>query len=86
MPYKRDLNIAKVNGINFVEGKSGLRFNSNSGFPVYYGEKDFDKYYFDNHNRIYTDKLAKLVLRINKASKGLVFQRITSIFNKNIYR
>ncbi len=82
MPYKRDLNIAKVNGINFVEGKSGLRFNSNSGFPVYYGEKDFDKYYFDNHNRIYTDKLAKLVLRINKASKGLVFQRITSIFNK----
>lgn len=82
MPYKRDLKIEKVNGINFVEGKSGLKFMSKKGFPVYYGEEDFNKYYFDNYNRIYTDKLAKLVLRINEASGNLVFERITNIFDK----
>lgn len=82
MPYKRDLKIEKVNGINFVEGKSGLKIMSKKGFPVYYGEEDFNKYYFDNYNRIYTDKLAKLVLRINEASGNLVFERITNIFDK----
>lgn len=82
LPYKKDLEIKEINGINFVEGKSGLKYISKNGIPVYYGEKDFNKYYFDSHNRIYTDKLAKLVLKINEASVGLSFRRIESVFDK----
>ena len=82
MPYKRDLNITKVNGINFVEGKSGIKYKGKNGFVSYYGEKEFDKYYFDDYSRIYTDKLSKLVLRIDEASKGLVFKRIVDVFSK----
>lgn len=82
LPYKRDLNIKVIHGINFVEGRSGLRYKSSTGIPVYYGEKDFDKFYFDEHKRIYTDKLAKLVLKINEASNGLVFKRVELIFDK----
>lgn len=82
LPYKSDLGIKLVNGINFVEGKSGLKCISKKGFPIYYGEKDFYKYYFDDNNRIYTDKLSKLVLKINESSGGLVFDRIKRIFDK----
>lgn len=82
LPYKKDLKIGKINGINFVEGKSGLKYITKNGIHVYYGESDFEKYYFDNYNRIYTDKLAKLVLKINEASCGLSFKRIECVFNK----
>lgn len=81
-PYKKDLNIKKINGICFVEGKSGLRYFNKNKYPIYYGEKDFQKYYFDDNNRVYTDKISKLVLRINAASNGLVFERIRKVFKK----
>lgn len=81
-PYKKVLNIRDVFGICFEEGKSGFRYVDRYGRPIYYGEKDFAKYYFDSFNRIYSDKLAKLVLRIDETSNGLVFSRIGQIFNK----
>ena len=82
LPYKKDLNINySIKGINFVDYKSGL-IRINNGKPYYYGEKNFKKYYFDNNNRIYTDKISKLVIRINEANKGLVFDRISKIFSK----
>lgn len=82
LPYKKELSINEVNGINFVEGKSGLKTISKSGFPIYYGEKEFDLYFFDKNKRIYTDKLSKLVLKINDASGGLVFERIHEVFDR----
>lgn len=82
MPYKRDLGIINVNGLCFIDGKSGKKFTTLNGEPRYYAEKEFLKYYFDDSNRIYTDKLAKLVLRVNDASKGLVFDRISLVFKK----
>ena len=81
-PYKKELDIKTINGINFVEGKSGLRYKTKNGVPVYYGEKYFFKYYFDDNYRVYTDKISKLVLRINEASNGLVFNRIGLVFKK----
>ena len=82
-PYKRALNISKVNGINMVEGRSGYRFSIKKR-PVYWGEKDFNKYYFDSDNNIYTDKLSKLVVRLDDKTNGKVIKRITSIY-KNIF-
>lgn len=82
MPYKSDLRIEKVNGICFVEGKSGINYINKNGKPIYYGETDFFKYYFDNYYRIYTDKISKLVLKIDESNGGLVFNRIEKIFDK----
>lgn len=81
-PYKKSLNITKVNGLCFVDGKSGFRYLTQNKKPVYYGEKDFKKYYFDDLDRIYSDKISKLVLKIDDASKGLVFSRINKVFKK----
>ncbi len=80
-PYRKVLEIKEVNGIHFVEGKSGLKYKSSNGFPVYYGEKEFEKYYFDTYKNIYTDKLSKLVVRINEKSENLVIDRISQIYN-----
>lgn len=80
-PYRKVLGIKEVNGINFVEGKSGLKYKNSKGFPVYYGEKEFEKYYFDSGKKIYTDKLSKLVTRINEKSGGLVIERISQIYD-----
>lgn len=79
-PYKKILGINEVAGIHFVEGKSGLKYKSSKGFPVYYGENEFDNYYFDINKKIYTDKLSKLVIKINEKAKGLVIDRISKIY------
>lgn len=80
-PYKKILGIKEVNGIHFVEGKSGLKYKTTKGFPVYYGENEFENYYFDTNKRIYTDKLSKLVIKINEKSEGLVIDRISKIYD-----
>ena len=80
-PYKKELNIKEINGLNFVNGKSGIKFKNKKGIPIYYSEKEFSKFYFDDNKRIFSDKLSKLVLRINDASNNLVFDRISKIFD-----
>lgn len=60
--------------------QSGLRYKTRAGFPVYWGEDDFQRYYFDRRNCVYSDKLSKLVIRCNNASAGAVFERVTRIF------
>jgi len=80
-PYKNDLEIKEVNGINFVNGKSGIRYINKMGIPSYFSEKEFDRYYFDINRNIFSDKLSKLVLRINEKSNNLVFDRISKIFD-----
>ena len=80
-PYRKVLGIKEVKGINFVEGKSGLKYKNSKGFPVYYGEKEFEKYYFDSGKKIYTDKLSKLVTRINEKSGGWGVERISQIYD-----
>lgn len=81
MPYKSELNIKKVNGLNFVNGKSGIKYINSKGIPIHYSESEFEKYYFDNNKNIYSDKLSKLVLKVNDVSNNLVFDRISKIFN-----
>ena len=76
LPYKNLLSIDNVNGINFVNGKSGKIYGNR-----YYSEKNFKKYYFDSFDRVYTDKLSKLVLKINNVSDNKVFSRIGKIYD-----
>ena len=81
--YKRALSIDKVKGINMVQGRSGLRFKGRRG-PVYWGEDHFNNFYFDSDSNIYTDKLSKLVIRLDDETSGKVIKRITAIY-KNIF-
>ena len=82
-PYKRAKKIEKVCGINMPNGRSGLKFFYR-GHPIYWGEEEFNKYYFDSENNIYTDKLSKLVIRIDDETQGKVIERLTTIY-KNIF-
>jgi hypothetical protein len=69
-----------VAGMLLDSKRSGLRYKTRAGFPVYWGEDDFQRYYFDRRNRVYSDKMSKLVIRCNKASAGAVFERFARIF------
>lgn len=79
-PFQGCLFDYDVIGMLLVEGKSGFRFKNMAGFPVYWGEKDFDRFYFTDNKKIYSDKLAQLVIRCNDASDGSVFNRISRCF------
>lgn len=50
------------------------------GFPVYWGDDKFQRYYFDRRNRVYSDKLAKLVIRCSTEAAGAVFERFSRIY------
>ncbi len=55
-----------------------VRYNDR---PIYWGAGDFKKYYFTKSMKIYSDKISKFVFESNKASKNLVINRITRIFD-----
>jgi DNA helicase-2/ATP-dependent DNA helicase PcrA len=80
-PYQGNLFEFDCNGMILVNGKSGLRFYGKNGQPIYWGEKDFDRYFFTSAREIYSDKLALLMLRCNEASSDQVFNRISRCFD-----
>ena len=81
-PYQSVLFDDKIKGMLLVNSQSGLRFRNQRGFPIYWGEANFKKHYFTDDNRIFSDKLSKLVCKVNDTSKGKVIDRIVSVFPK----
>ncbi|TBC69037.1 UvrD-helicase domain-containing protein [Rhizobium ruizarguesonis] len=79
-PFQGRLFEWDVAGMLLDSKRSGVRYKSAQGFPVYWGEDDFQRHYFDRRNRVYSDKLAKLVIRCNKESAGAVFERFSRIY------
>lgn len=69
-----------VAGMLLDSKRSGLHYKNAKGFPVYWGEAELHRHYFDHRNRVYSDKLAKLVIRCNKGSAGAVFERFSRIY------
>lgn len=83
-PYQDYVIGTEITGLILVNGKSGFRFNTEGG-PVYWGEgKNPYEFYFSKSGKIYSDKLAKLVIRCNKDSSGKVINRISQCFD-NIF-
>jgi len=80
-PYQSVLFEDKIKGMLLVNKKSAFRYKNKKGYPIYWGEKDFHKHYFTKENRIYSDKLSKLVIKLNKASDGKVIHRLTNIYS-----
>lgn len=66
-------------GFFLTNQKSGYRYGN-----VYWGEKDFFKYYFTDNLKIYSDKISKFVCNCNDKTKNDIIFRICKIY-KNIF-
>ena len=81
-PYQSVLFDFKIKGLLLVNEKSGIRFTTLDGRKIPYAESDdFNKFYFTKNNRIYSDKIAKLAVRVNKETNGKIINRLTEIYN-----
>lgn len=78
-PFQGGLFEFPVAGMLLVSTQSGFRYKTSRG-PVYWGEDDFERYYFDSAQRVYSDKLPKLFTRCNDQSGGAVVDRIARVF------
>jgi DNA helicase-2/ATP-dependent DNA helicase PcrA len=73
----------RVDGLQLVQKASGVRFTTNKGVPVQWRENDdFNRHYFNSKMEVYSDKVAKLVIRCNETSNGQVIKRLEKIFSK----
>lgn len=84
-PYQsvmnKDLHDKKI-GFYLSEKQSGLRYYMrNSGIPVYWGKKDFFKYYFTESLQIYSDKVSEFIIECNEKANGAIINRISQIYS-----
>lgn len=80
--YRDDLFNKKISFCYWTKGQSGYRYTTAQGQPIYWGEKDFYHYYFDNNMGIYSDKISKFIFEIHKNNKKLIFDRLNRIYGK----
>jgi DNA helicase-2/ATP-dependent DNA helicase PcrA len=84
-PYQDCITDKDITGLILVSGKSGLRSETENGRKTYWGEaKNPYEFYFSPSGKIYSDKLAKFVVRCNKESGEKVIKRISQCFD-NIF-
>ncbi|MDE1454113.1 RecBCD enzyme subunit RecB [Bacillus paralicheniformis] len=80
-PYQGCLTERDITGMQLVNSPSGLKYINRNNRPVYYSEADVDNHYFTKDYRIYSDKLAKFVVKCNTLNKNAVIDRISSIYS-----
>lgn len=82
-PYQSIMNSElqeKKIGFHLTEEKSGCKPYKVNNKPVYWGEKDFYKYYFTKGLKIHSDKISKFIVECNKKTIGEVINRISRIY------
>ena len=79
-PFQGKLFDWDVAGMLLVSQRSGFRGRDGQGRPMYWGEGDFRRCYFDRRNRVYSDKLSRLMIRCDEASDGAVIDRLSRIY------
>lgn len=81
-PFQGVLFEKKIKGLILVNSQSGVKGYTKTKQPIYFGEeKEFEKHYFSNTLKIYSDKLSKFVFRCNEKSNGNVVDRISRIYS-----
>ncbi|MCM1986287.1 UvrD-helicase domain-containing protein [Methanococcoides seepicolus] len=80
-PYQDCLFVHKINGMVLVNEASGYRFTNKNGQKICYPESNFNKYYFTDDFCIYSDKIAKLVFKLNEQSESAVINRLSKIYS-----
>lgn len=79
-PFQGGLFEKEIVGLILVNGQSGLKYY-NKKTPIYFGEeKEFERHYFSEENKIYSDKISKFVFRCNTCSDGAVIKRLSNIY------
>ena len=78
-PFQDYLYKKTVKGLILVNRQSGLKY-SGGRFPVYHKETE-EAHYFTNTGKIYSDKLAKFVVKVNAIPGGLVMDRLSRIYS-----
>lgn len=80
-PFQGSIYEKKIKGLLLVNSLSGIKRYSKFGQPIFFSEeKEFEKYYFTNSRKIYSDKLSKFVIRCNEKSDGAVMDRLSRIY------
>lgn len=80
-PYQGSLFEKDIKGLVLASGQSGLKYKVKSK-PVFFGENnEFEKHYFTDSLKIYSDKLPKFVCRCNEKTKGEVIERLSRIYS-----
>jgi DNA helicase II / ATP-dependent DNA helicase PcrA len=79
-PYQSYIHSERIRGINLVSNKSGFRYQGKFG-PVYWGENDVARFYFDESERMFSDKIAKYVVRCNELSSGATLRRLRKLYD-----
>lgn len=81
-PFQGCLFEKDIRGMLLVNQQSGQKFVTN-GRPVYFSEdREFEQHYFTKDTHIYSDKIAKFVIRCNEKTGGAVIDRLSRIFNR----
>lgn len=81
-PYQDCVTDKDITGLILVNGKSGLRHETKGGKRTYWGEqKNPYEFYFSPNGKIYSDKLAKFVVRCNRDTEGKVMNRLAQCFD-----
>ena len=75
-PYQSVLYDGEIKGLLLVNTKSGFRYRTRTGQPVYFGEHNVRHHYFSESGFIYSDKLSKFAVKINELTDGLIIKRI----------
>ena len=70
-------------GFYLTNQKSGYKYTY-KGQPVFWGEKDFGKFYFSKNLKLYSDKISKFIIETNIKTSGKVFERLEKIYS-NIF-
>ena len=65
-PYQSVIYNGKITGIYLVNPKSGLKYRLKNGRPIYYGEDSPEFFYFNKDKKIFSDKIAKFVVKTNE--------------------
>jgi DNA helicase-2/ATP-dependent DNA helicase PcrA len=80
-PFQLKDAVFDIEGLNLVNQQSAIKFYNNKiKHYVYWKEDEICKYYFDKNHNIYSDKLAKFVIKCNEANNGYVIKRLNKIF------
>lgn len=80
LPFQGSVFDFPVRGMLLVQSQSAVRFVDGRGIAVCWPENDIAKHYFDPRGQVYSDKLAKLVIRCNERSGGAVIDRLSRVF------
>ena len=81
-PYQSCLYNKRITGLILVNEPSGIKYKNQQGFGVPFNETtEFEKHYFTSKGKIYSDKLSKLVIKMNSACDSKVIDRISRIYS-----